>query len=161
SAPEAPRCASAAATVQNVCRPGAVVREPAPRHRCPRHGSRGDRPPGPLPVSALQPLRRTLRATLRGSSSMRQLLLGHEHHTRTPFHLPVASFDTHWHFLGGTGKGKTTALHTLLHGLLLDPVAKPAIFLFDRLGNLSFELLLWLASPCCPAFVRQRFLYLQ
>lgn len=81
--------------------------------------------------------------------------------TGKPFKIPRASFDTHWHLIGGTGKGKTTAIHTLLHQLLLDPFDDACIVIVDRMGNLSFELLLWLASDFCPAFVRDRLVYIE
>ena len=75
---------------------------------------------------------------------MRNLVLGHERGTRKPVAVPKKSFATHWHLIGGTGKGKTTAIHTLLHQLLLDPVDEECFFIFDRMGNLSQELLLWM-----------------
>ncbi len=92
---------------------------------------------------------------------MKSYLFGHRHGTSTPFRLPKASFPTHWHLIGGTGKGKTTALHTLLHQLLLDLSAEPCVLLVDRMGNLSFELLLWMASDFCPAYVRDRLVYIE
>ncbi|MCA8996508.1 MAG: type IV secretory system conjugative DNA transfer family protein [Planctomycetaceae bacterium] len=75
--------------------------------------------------------------------------------------MPRSAFDTHLHLIGGTGKGKTTALHTILQQLMDDPVDESAFFIIDRLGNFSFELLLWMASEYCPSDVRERLLYIQ
>src|SRR5262245_10270376 len=92
---------------------------------------------------------------------MQSYLFGHHHDTRKPFYLPKNSFATHWHLIGGTGKGKTTAIHTILHQLLLDPVDEPCVFIIDRMGNLSFELLLWMASEFCTEDVRNRLVYIE
>jgi TraM recognition site of TraD and TraG len=92
---------------------------------------------------------------------MRAILLGHERDTRSAVRVPKKSFATHWHLIGGTGKGKTTAIHTLLHQLLLDPVEDECFFIFDRMGNLSHELLLWMASDFCTEDVRRRLVYIE
>ena len=92
---------------------------------------------------------------------MKEFLLGHLHGTRTPFRVPASSFATHWHLIGGTGKGKTTALHTMLHGLLLDPLNEPCVVIVDRLGGLSFDLLRWMASEFCTDDVRKRLVYVE
>ena len=92
---------------------------------------------------------------------MNSYLLGKRHGTKEPVRIPKASFDTHWHLIGGTGKGKTTAIHTMLHGLLLDPTHEPCVVIVDRMGNLSYELLLWMASDFCTGEVRDRLVYIQ
>lgn len=92
---------------------------------------------------------------------MRNILLGHERKTGKEVRIPKKSFATHWHLIGGTGKGKTTAIHTLLHQLLLDPVDDECFFIFDRMGNLSQELLLWLTSDFCTEDVRSRVVYIE
>ena len=92
---------------------------------------------------------------------MNSYLLGKRHGTQEPVRIPKASFDTHWHLIGGTGKGKTTAIHTMLHGLLLDPTHEPCVVIVDRMGNLSYELLLWMASDYCTDEVRNRLVYIQ
>ena len=92
---------------------------------------------------------------------MNSYLLGKRHGTQEPVRIPKASFDTHWHLIGGTGKGKTTAIHTMLHGLLLDPTHEPCVVIVDRMGNLSYELLLWMASDFCTDEVRDRLVYIQ
>jgi hypothetical protein len=63
--------------------------------------------------------------------------------------------------IGGTGKGKTTAIHTMLHELLLDPTHDPCVIIIDRLGGLSFDLLRWMASEFCPTDVRDRLVYIE
>lgn len=91
---------------------------------------------------------------------MKSILLGNDVETGNSVRLPLSSFTTHYHLIGGTGKGKTTALHTLLHSLLLhQPHA--AVFIFDRLGNFSFELLQWIASEYCTDDVRERLVYIE
>lgn len=92
---------------------------------------------------------------------MKQFLFGKHHGDGRPFHLPLSSFDTHWHLIGGTGKGKTTALHTILHALMLDPIELPSIWVIDKLGNLSEEILLWMASEFCPEHARDRLIYIE
>jgi len=92
---------------------------------------------------------------------MKSYLLGKIRGADTPFRVPRSSFDTHWHLIGGTGKGKTTAIHTLLHEILLDPVDDACVLIIDRMGNLSFELLLWMASEFCTEDVRSRLVYIE
>ena len=92
---------------------------------------------------------------------MRSCFLGHRSGSRKPFYLPGQSFDTHWHLIGATGKGKTTALHRMIHEILLDPIERPCVFIVDRMGNLSFDLLRWIASEYCTEEVRDRLLYVE
>ena len=83
------------------------------------------------------------------------LFLGTDRTTQKKVYIPKSSLDTHWHLIGGTGKGKTTAIHTLLHQLLIDPCAQDCWVIIDRMGNLSSELLLWMASDFCTDDVRR------
>ena len=92
---------------------------------------------------------------------MSSYLLGHLHGQRKPFSISRTSFDTHWHLIGGTGKGKTTAIHTMLHELLLDPTHDPCVIIVDRLGGLSFDLLRWMTSDFCTQDVRDRLVYIE
>ncbi len=93
---------------------------------------------------------------------MKNYLLGYQHGTRNAVRIPRSSFDTHWHLIGGTGKGKTTAIHTLLHQILLDAHQQPCVVLLDRMGNLSYELLLWMAShDYCTDEARDRLVYIE
>lgn len=92
---------------------------------------------------------------------MSSLLLGSIVGSHKPFRFPLKAFETHLHLIGGTGKGKTTAIHTLLHPLLSDPIRRPCVVLIDRLGGLSRDLLLWMSSPFCPRHVRDRLVYFE
>lgn len=92
---------------------------------------------------------------------MRHAFLGQDVKTGEDVKIPLEAFSTHLHLVGGTGKGKTTAIHTLLHPLLSDPFNPSCFFVIDRLGNFSQELLLWMASRFCPEYVRERLVYIQ
>jgi len=92
---------------------------------------------------------------------MKRVILGTNRETGQPVPIPRSALDTHLHLMGGTGKGKTTALHTILHALLLDPFDQSCFVIVDRLGNFSAELLLWLASDFCSEDVRERLLYIE
>jgi hypothetical protein len=92
---------------------------------------------------------------------MRTLLLGTNRETGEKVRIPRSAFETHFHLIGGTGKGKTTALHTILHQLMNDPIDESAFFIIDRLGNFSFELLMWIASDFCTSDVRERLIYIE
>jgi hypothetical protein len=92
---------------------------------------------------------------------MRDILLGHDRRTSQPVRIPVKAFQTHFHLIGGTGKGKTTAIHTMLHPLLMEPFDKACYIIVDRMGNLSHELLLWMASRYCTQGVRDRLVYIE
>ena len=92
---------------------------------------------------------------------MTHINLGIERATKTAVNLPLNIFLTHLHLIGGTGKGKTTALHTILQPLLLDPVRQACFFIIDRLGNFSHELLMWIASDFCTQDVRDRLVYIE
>jgi hypothetical protein len=91
---------------------------------------------------------------------MRTVLLGHDVGGQE-VRIPRSAFATHLHLIGGTGKGKTTAVHTMLHPLLTDPFEKACFFIIDRLGNFSQELLLWISSRFCTDAVRERLVYIQ
>ncbi|MBW3597609.1 MAG: type IV secretory system conjugative DNA transfer family protein, partial [Planctomycetes bacterium] len=87
------------------------------------------------------------------------LFLGRDQESGRSVWLPLHSFHTHWHLIGGTGKGKTTAIEAILHQLLL-ALHPAAHFIFDRMGSFSHSLLLWFASPYCPQWVRDRVIYI-
>lgn len=90
-----------------------------------------------------------------------KILLGHDRAGGQKVYVPKSSFKTHWHLIGGTGKGKTTAVHTMLHPLLIDPIDADCWFIIDRLGGLSHDLLLWMASEYCTDDVRSRLVYIE
>jgi hypothetical protein len=93
---------------------------------------------------------------------MKSIFLGHDIDTAEEVAIPKTAFGTHFHLIGGTGKGKTTAIHTVLRPLLRDPTDRSCAIIIDRLGNLSEELLLWMASEeFCTPDVRERLVYIQ
>lgn len=92
---------------------------------------------------------------------MSDVFLGTRVNSDEEFVIPDAAFSTHIHLIGGTGKGKTTAIHTMLHPLMLSRHPQNAFFIIDRLGNLSWELLLWLSSKFCTEQTRKRLLYIE
>ncbi|MEZ5941119.1 MAG: type IV secretory system conjugative DNA transfer family protein [Planctomycetaceae bacterium] len=68
----------------------------------------------------------------------------------------------HLHLIGATGSGKTVAIHTLTRPLMMATGKHMcSLFVFDLMGNLSFDLLRWIASTKCPAHVRERLVYLE
>jgi len=92
---------------------------------------------------------------------MSRINIGHDADTKEPVHLPLSSFDTHWHLIGGTGKGKTTAITSMLHKLLIDPLRKDCFIIIDRMGSFSQNLLMWMASPFCTQTARDRLIYFE
>jgi len=90
------------------------------------------------------------------------IILGCDCETQQQVYLEPDLFRTHFHLIGATGTGKTTAIHTILRPLLADPSPKCSLFLIDPMGNLSRDLLLWIANDrLCPEHVRRRLLYIE
>ncbi len=92
---------------------------------------------------------------------MRSILLGTDRNSRAEVHIPTDAFRTHFHLIGGTGKGKTTAHSHDAATALARPGQQGVFFIIDRLGNFSQELLLWMASRYCTDAVRERLVYIQ
>lgn len=92
---------------------------------------------------------------------MSSILLGHSSEDGQPIRIPKSALDTHLHLIGGTGKGKTTALHTILQPLMLDPFDNSSFIIIDRLGGFAQELLLWMSSEFCTDRVRERLVYIE
>ena len=67
---------------------------------------------------------------------MQNILLGHDRKSGQPVYMPVKALKTHLHLIGGTGKGKTTALHTMLQPLMLDPFDEGVLLHFRSAGQL-------------------------
>src|SRR5438094_913535 len=86
------------------------------------------------------------------------IFLGHRN--GEPVYLDSNLFRTHLHVIGGTGKGKTTVLEQMMHQLFADHREPACHFILDCLGGLSLSLLLWISSPYCPQWVRDRFVYI-
>lgn len=78
-----------------------------------------------------------------------------------PLYLDPESLRTHLHLVGATGAGKTTAIHALLRPLMAEPRDQNCLFVIDPMGNLSFDLLRWMATPYCPQHVRDRLVYIE
>ncbi|QDU10900.1 type IV secretory system conjugative DNA transfer family protein [Gimesia aquarii] len=94
---------------------------------------------------------------------MMPLLLGTDQKTGQNIHLDPDQFRTHFHLIGATGSGKSTAIQTLLRPLLMQTRSEMcALFLIDPIGNLSRDLLGWMASErLCPQHVRDRLVYIE
>lgn len=76
--------------------------------------------------------------------------------------LPHDSLSRHMHLVGATGAGKTVAIHALMRPLMMSTGRhKSSLFVFDLMGNLSRDLLHWIASKHCPQHVRDRLLYIE
>lgn len=80
---------------------------------------------------------------------------------RRPVKLNPEWLSRHLHIVGATGAGKTVSIHALLRPLLMEPRKKCCLFVIDPMGNLSFDLLRWIASKHCPEHVRQRLVYIE
>lgn len=91
------------------------------------------------------------------------IFLGKSRTTGEKLYLDPDTFRTHVHLVGATGTGKSTALLTILLPLLLEPkTEKCCLFLIDPLGNLSRDLLRFIAHPrYCPDHVRDRLVYIE
>ena len=88
--------------------------------------------------------------------------IGTNQETGEPIILSPDLFRTHFHLLGATGSGKTNAIHVMLRAILATPRPKCCLFLVDPMGNLSNDLLKWMASDrLCPQHVRDRLIYIE
>ena len=88
--------------------------------------------------------------------------IGTDVETNLAYHLDPELLRTHLHAIGATGSGKTTLILSIIKSLLSDPRPKCALFLIDPVGNLSQNLLTWIADPkTCPNHVRDRLLYVE
>ena len=93
---------------------------------------------------------------------MRRIHIGHSVTNGKSRYIPSRVFPTHFHLIGATGKGKTTAIKTLLVPLLEDIEDASCFLIIDPLGSFSDDLLLWMASQrYCPQHVRDRLLYVE
>jgi hypothetical protein len=93
---------------------------------------------------------------------MLPIRIGADQESGDPIILPPDLFRTHFHLLGATGSGKTNAIHVMLRPILATPRPKCALFLIDPIGNLSDDLLKWIADErLCPDHVRQRLVYIE
>ena len=68
----------------------------------------------------------------------------------------------HLHLVGSTGSGKTTALLKIIRQILTATYDRACLFVIDPMGNLSQDLLRWMANTrYCPEGVRKRLLYIE
>ena len=90
------------------------------------------------------------------------ITLGINRETGRKFSLKTDTFRTHFHLIGATGTGKTTAIETMIRPILMDTRPKACFFIVDLMGGLAEELLRWIASKrLCPDHVRERLLYIE
>lgn len=70
---------------------------------------------------------------------------------------------THLHLIGQTGAGKSTAILALLRPIMLQTRSeKSCVFIIDPMGNLSRDILQWIAHPRYSTDdVRDRLVYIQ
>ena len=88
--------------------------------------------------------------------------LGHDLDTGEKVTFDPRNFATHLHLVGATGAGKTVAAQMLLRRLMKEPTEKGCIFVFDPFGNLSRDLLRWMAYTIdAPEHVRDRLVYIR
>lgn len=90
------------------------------------------------------------------------LRLGRDAATGKPFYLDPGLLQTHLHLVGATGSGKTNCLHVILQALMKQPRKQCAMFVIDPMGNLSEDLLRFIANErYCPQHVRDRLVYIE
>ena len=90
------------------------------------------------------------------------IILGTDIATDRQICLSPEIFERHFHLIGATGSGKTTAILTMIRPILMDPIDRACIFIVDPMGNLSKDLLRWMANKrYCPEHVRKRLLYIE
>ncbi len=91
------------------------------------------------------------------------ILLGSDLANDERVYLDPELFRTHFHLIGATGSGKSTALLSMVQPLLMQPgTEKCCLFLIDPMGNLSRDLLRFIAHPrFCPQHVRDRLVYIE
>ena len=91
------------------------------------------------------------------------ITLGTDRETNEKIHIEPNQFRTHFHLIGATGSGKSTAIQTLLRPILMQTRSEMcALFLVDPMGNLSWDLLGWMANErLCPQHVRDRLVYIE
>ena len=93
---------------------------------------------------------------------MSQIILGKHFHTGAEVGFDSDHLARHLHLIGSTGSGKTTALLTIIRQILTMVYEQPCLFVIDPMGNLSHDLLRWMANTrYCPESVRSKLLYIE
>lgn len=90
---------------------------------------------------------------------MRTIHLGVDFDSQQNVNFPVDAFTTHIHMPGATGKGKSTAIVTMLQQLLLDWRNPACHVVVDFLGGLAYDLVMWMSTKYCTSQVRKRLVY--
>ncbi len=91
------------------------------------------------------------------------ITIGTDRDSHEKIHIEPDQFRTHFHLIGATGSGKSTAIQTLLRPILMQTRSETcALFLIDPMGNLSRDLLGWMVNErLCPQHVRDRLVYIE
>ena len=94
---------------------------------------------------------------------MMPITIGRDRDTHEKIHIKPDQFRTHFHLIGATGSGKSTAIQTLLRPILMQTRSEMcSLFLIDPMGNLSRDLLGWMVNErLCPQHVRDRLVYIE
>lgn len=93
---------------------------------------------------------------------MSEIILGVNKHTNEEVAFDSSTLARHAHLIGSTGSGKTTAILNIIRQILAVVYEPVCLFLIDPMGNLSLDLLRWMANRrYCPESVRRRLLYLE
>ncbi len=93
---------------------------------------------------------------------MSQIIIGKHKDTGAEVGFDSDHLARHLHLVGSTGSGKTTALLTSIRQILTSVYEPACMFVIDPMGNLSQDLLRWIANTrYCPEGVRQRLLYIE
>lgn len=96
-------------------------------------------------------------------SNAANIFLGRDRDTNAKTHLDSEQLRTHMHMIGATGAGKSTAILAMLRPLLwATGENKSCIFLIDPLGNLSNDILTFMAHPDYSTDqIRERLVYIE
>lgn len=86
------------------------------------------------------------------------VFLGRETESKKQFYVPMKAFETHFHVPGGTGKGKSTVLMTMMAQLFRHR-EQACHFVLALMPGQCRDILKWVSSPYCPPHVRERFIY--
>lgn len=93
---------------------------------------------------------------------MSQIILGRSKETDEEVGFDSECLARHLHLIGSTGSGKTTAILTIIRQILTAVHEPACLFIIDPMGNLSQDLLRWMANKrYCPSGVRKRLLYIE
>lgn len=93
---------------------------------------------------------------------MSEIILGINKQTQEEVTFDSSALSRHMHLIGSTGSGKTTAILNIIRQILASAYDPACLFLIDPMGNLSLDLLRWMANKrYCPDSVRRRLLYIE